>query len=463
VTFLEKMRAQLVERLAQRAALQTELEAIVAVPTAEARDLNEAELGTFTEKRTAIVAEDGVIAELRDKISNAETIDADLEEMRAAATAAGALATTMSGPRVNVRSEELTYREGGQASYFRDLAMAQAPGVWDSEARGRLQRHATEMDIEVRTNMSRTDGQGGEFVPPLWLMDKFVALARAGRVTADLCMPIALPGGTDSINLPTIATGATVTGTADNTSISNTDITTGSVAIPVNTYSGQQLFALSLLEQSPLNMDVVVFQDLLAAHAQKIGDAVINGAGTTALHKGILTNTATNSITYTATTPTGAGVYTAIGQAVSNVARQRYLPPEAIVMTPQRWYWLCVQVDTNGRPLVLPGENGPWNTFGVQSDVVAQGAVGSMLGLPVYLDPNIPTTASTDQDRVIVARFSDLVLLEGALRTRVLYETDADKLQVRLQVYNYSGFTSYRYSKAISVCSGTGFVSPSGY
>ena len=111
----------------------------------------------------------------------------------------------------------------------------------------------------------------------------------------------------------------------------------------------------------------------------------------------------------------------------------------------------------------MPNAGGPFNAVGVQDSVVAQGSVGNMLGIPVFLDPNIGTTYSTNQDRIIVARFSDLSLFEGPIRSRVLFETDANTLQVRLQVYSYSAFTSRRYSNAISVVSGTGMAAPSGY
>lgn len=463
--FLDTLRSQLKDRLDQRAEHQAALEEILAAPSDEARDLNESEAAQFAEMRDAVRADDEAISELRTRIDQGEHIVEDMNEARAAAEQNGAETTDATNTRVSVRSEEMTYRKGGENSYFKDLALSQAPGIWDGEARARLARHADEVRVEMRTNMSRTDGQGGEFVPPLWLLNQYIALARSGRVTADLASKYDLPTGTDSINMPKISTGTTVTGTSDNQTISNTDMTTETVTAPVNTYAGQQVFALSLLEQSPINFDQVVFSDLIAAHGQAIGSAVISGAGTTGVHKGILTNTSTNSIVYTSTAPTGSGVYTAIAQAVSNVARQRYLPADAIVMNPQRWYWFASQVDTAGRPLVIPNSGGPFNVQGVQTDSRAEGSVGTMLGLPVYLDPNIGTTygASTNQDRVIVARFSDLALFEGPLRSRVLYETDADKLQVRLQVYNYSAFTSYRYSNAISVCSGTGFVAPSGY
>lgn len=461
--FLDKLRAQLKARLDERASKVTELEELLAVPAAEERsELNEVETEKFTEIRSDIAEIDEETSELRARITEMESfVEADKE---ARAEAAG-IETDVTETRISVKSNEMTYRQGGDFSYFKDLALSSAPGVWDGEARARLQRHAEEIAVETRTNMNRTDGTGGEFVPPLWLVGQYVKLARAGRVTADLSSKYELPAGTDSINLPKIASGSTVTGTSDNSAVSNTDITTSTVTAPVNTYAGQQVFALALLEQSPINFDQVVFQDLIAAHAQAIGSAVIGGAGTTGVHKGILSwaSTSVNTVTYTATTPTGAGVYSAIAQGISNVAKNRYLPPDAVVMNPSRWFWLVSQVDSNGRPLVVPTAQAPYNAMGVETETRAEGMVGTIAGVPVYLDPNIGSTYSTDQDRVIVARFSDLALFEGPVRTRVLFETDANTLSVRLQAYNYSAFTAERYLKAISVCGGTGFVAPSGF
>lgn len=457
---LETLRDRLRERLAQRDAHVTEMESILATVEQEQRsELNVDEDARFTELRDAITEDIAEIEEIEARIHQGEAIMDDAAEARATADPTETADATEA--RVSIKSEPMTYRQGGQHSYFKDLALSQAPGIWDGEARARLARHADEVAVETRTSMSRTDGQGGEFVPPLWLVNQYIKLARAGRVTADLASKMDLPAGTDSINLPKILSGATVTATTDNQTVSNTDMTTSTVTAPVNTYAGQQVFALSLLEQSPINFDQVVFADLIAAHAQAIGSAVIGGAGSGGAHEGILTNTSVNSVTYTSTSPTGTGVYTVVAQAVSAVARQRFLPATAIVMNPQRWYWFASQVDGNGRPLVVPNSGGPFNAMGVEESSVAEGSVGTMLGLPVYLDPNIGTTYSTSQDRIIVARFSDLALFEGPLRSRVLFETDADKLQVRLQVYNYSAFTSRRYSQAISVCNG--FSAPSGY
>ena len=461
--FLSELREQLKSRLDAREALVEEIESLLAAPQAEARDLDSAESVEFDAKRSEIAAIDDEICELRSTIEEKTNMKESLEEARAAAPAGEAADVTEA--RVEVKKEELTYRQGGQHSYFRDLALASAPGRFDNEARERLVRHGEEMSIELRTTPNRTDGQGGEFVPPMWLVNQYVPTARAGRVTADLCQKLELPAGTDSIQIPKIASGSTVAAQTDNGSVSNTDITTSTASAPVNTYAGQQVMSIQLLEQSPVSggLDQVIFQDLVAAHAQAIGSGVVGGAGTSGAHTGLLTATST-TITYTATSPTASGVYAAIAQGISNVSKNRFLPADAVVMNPSRWYWLVSQVDANGRPFVVPSAGSPFNAAGVMDTAGAEGAVGTIAGVPVYLDPNIGSTYSTNQDRVIVGRFADSVLLEGPMRSRVLFETDAATLSVRLQVWNYSAFTqTARFTSAFAVCSGTGFAAPSGY
>jgi hypothetical protein len=83
-------------------------------------------------------------------------------------------------------------------------------------------------------------------------MNDYIALARAGRPTANLVQNQPLPPGTDSINVPTISTGtATAVQTADNQSVQETDLADASVSAGVKTIAGQQDVAVQLLEQSP--------------------------------------------------------------------------------------------------------------------------------------------------------------------------------------------------------------------
>jgi hypothetical protein len=126
-------------------------------------------------------------------------------------------------------------------------------------------RRDSETMFEKRVNPNRTDGQGGFFVPPLWLVDEYIDLPRFGRTTANLCRTMGLPSGTDSINLPKVATGtATGVQTADAGAVTSTDLTDTSVSAPVRTIAGQQDIAIQLLDQSPVSFDEVVFADLIA-------------------------------------------------------------------------------------------------------------------------------------------------------------------------------------------------------
>jgi hypothetical protein len=86
-------------------------------------------------------------------------------------------------------------------------------------------------------------------------------------------------------------------------------------------------------------------------------------------------------------------------------------------------------------------------------------------GLPAFIDGNIPSNlgGGTNETRVITARWQDLYLWEGSMRTRVLSEVLSGTLQVRLQVYNYVAFMGNRRPESISVISGTGVIPTAGF
>jgi hypothetical protein len=103
--------------------------------------------------------------------------------------------------------------------------------------------------------------------------------------------------------------------------------------------------------------------------------------------------------------------------------------------------------------------------MGVQTASLAAGYVGTMLGLPVFLDGACPLTlgAGTNQDAIIAARFSDSILFEGAVNTRVLPDVGSGTLTVRFQLYRYVAFTAGRRPTSVSAINGTGLIAPSGF
>lgn len=451
------LRTQLQELLEQRAALKTELDGILAKPAEEKRGLSDDEDKAFTEKRDAIKAKDADIKAIQDRIADleeAEERDAKAAELRAKYQPAGPQPTG-----IKVTSEPETYRKGGQTSYFRDLFRAQQRG--DHDAIERLRRSDREvLDGLEKRALTTTDAAVGEFVPPLWMVEEYVKLARAGRVVADQIAHQPLPGGTDSINLPRLATG---TGTAEqatqNTGVQNTDATSNSVTAAVATIAGQQVVSQQLLEQSPINMDTILLADLAADYATKLDVFVINNNA--ASKRGLLNVSGINAVTYTDATPTVGELYSKVGDGIQQIHTGRFLPPNKVFMHPRRWAWFTVALDTQGRPLVVPSAQMPTNVLAAMSDVVSEGFVGTIQGLPVYVDPNIPTTlGGGTEDRIIIARSSDVILFEGTPRAEAFRETKADQLSVLLRFYNYAALHSERYPKSISVISGTGMIAP---
>ncbi|MCX4400817.1 phage major capsid protein [Streptomyces sp. NBC_01764] len=354
-------------------------------------------------------------------------------------------------------TEPTTYSREGRHSYFMDLARVVQTG--DSAARARLERNSAEQRSSV--GITTVNGAGGEFVPPLWIVEEYVRLARPHRVFADLVKPLPLPAGTDVINLPKVSGGtATAVQAVQNTQVQVTDMVTTSIAAPVFTVAGGQLASLQLIEQSPIRTDEMILSDLAAAYAQNLDTLFLSGSGTGGNPTGILTLAGTNAVTFNGTTLTGANsFYTAIASAISKIWSSRYAAPNAVVMHPRRFAWCLGQVDGSNRPVIIPAQGGAFNAPGLLGpDLNAEGPVGTLAGLPVYLDPNIPTNlgAGTDQDRVIVLRTDDIHAWEGNIQTGAFQQTYANQLSLFLRLHNYAAFQAARYPQSISIISGTG-------
>src|SRR5579871_5215167 len=364
-TLLEQLR----QTRSERAARADELNAIVlgieardSQPAVDGRPLSEDEQREF----------DALIVELREL---REREDQQLEIQRARDAVADA---ERRGGAV-VRSEPLTYNRhnGHERSYFQDLAiMAGISG--DRRAAGeRLMRHGQEMGVELverarrreerearseqevrtafgmrqdapspfekRINPNRTDGQGGYFVPPLWLIDEYIAGLRYGRPFVNGMRNLDLPTGTDSINIPKLSTLTTVgVQTGDASAVASQDFTDTAVTANVKTLAGQEDVAIQLLEQSPNQIiDRVVMEDLIADYQLKADIQALNGTNSAGQVQGIESLSGINSVTYTSGSPTQTGLWSPLAQAVSQLVQNRKKADGLRCwMTPRRWYWI---------------------------------------------------------------------------------------------------------------------------
>jgi len=432
----------------------------LATRVAEQRDAVQAEIDSLlatvdTEARSALTDEES--ANFADLVAKRDALVAQHTDLIAEEARKATIVDATPKASVSIGNEPTTYnRSNTSPSYFKDLA-AVSLGRGESEvARQRLLRS----DAEVRA-ISTTDGGAGEFVPPLWMVQDYVKLARAGRVTADLFSKMPLPTGTDSINLPQITTGtSTAAQSSQNSSVSNTDVVSSSVVGNVSTIAGQQVVSVQLVEQSPVNLDQVILADLAADYAARLDVYCLSNNATG--KKGILNVSSTSASTYTDASPTVAEAYPKIADVLQRIASNRYLPADAIVMHPRRWGFFLAALDSSNRPLVVPTAQGIYNGTALSTDVVGEGSVGTLLGLPVYVDANIPTNsgAGTNQDTIIAARFSDLFLFEGQQRAEAFRETKADQLSVLFRLYNYAAIITERYPKSIGLITGTGLATP---
>lgn len=443
----------------ERTKLFDQRKAITDLATEEAReDLSDEEDTEFRGLTEKIKAQDVSIADFDERIK--ELSD---EEQRQSQLTAGAEAVRRAQARSQV-NEGRTYDQGNGQSYFRDLMRSSLRLDGSDESAERLRRHA----IDVQTapeyrDLTRVDGAGGYFVPPAWLTNQWIELPRGGRATADLCNSQPLPGGTDSINIPKVATGTATAiqwtaSYSDNAPVQETDLSDTFITAPVRTIAGQQDVAIQLLDQSPVPFDQVIFNDLLADYDAKLDVQVLSGSGSAGQVTGIRSTSSIETITMTSTA--AAALYAKIQDALQRVHTLRNSVATVIVMHPRRWAAYNAAFDGVGRPLSSPSTQAPQNAIAQLGEQAARGVVGSIAGVPVVTDPNVPTNVSSTQDVVLVMRASDLLLFESSIRTRVLPEVGSGTLTTRLQVYGYVAFSGARYPKSIVSIGGAGLTTP---
>lgn len=511
---LEFLRARVKELLEKRSTLTTELDTILEAPGREKRDLNEAEAAAFTEKRAAIKAIDTELEPLKQRIADAEedekrTAAADL--MRQQYGQVSPDAPGKRSPSVGVGSEPMTYEPDSPHSYFQDLALMKVRG--DSAAADRLTRHAQELEVELparerrireradrerraldteilsprqrrmglesrfiekRVTPNRTDGQGGYFVPPLWMIDEFIDLPRFGRPFANRVRNLTLPAGTDSISVPKVATG-TLTGTqTDGQQVTSQDMTDTFVNAPVRTIAGMQDVGMQLLDQSPVSFDEIIFADLIADLNMQLDAQGVNGLGTGNQLLGVMNVSGTNTVAALTTDPAklvdpstpANGVNPNLAAGNSQIFKNRKLPADSLFVSGSFWYWALAQQDSTGRPVITPMSTAQNPVAAGGTDPVQEGPTGYILaGAPVYVAGNLPANlgAGANEQRPFSCRASDLFLWEGALRTRVLSEVVSDTLMIRFQIWEYVAFMPHRRPTSISIFNGSSYKVQTGF
>ena len=266
-----------------------------------------------------------------------------------------------------------------------------------------------------------------------------------------------------TVSMGRITTPTTIAAqNGENTTVSNTDPDDTLLTADVRTYAGFADLSRQAVERGEL-VDQVVMADLATSYNAALNSAIVNGDGNNGTHLGIRNIVGINAVTYTDASPTVGELLPKLADAVGKVMSQRYTGPTGIVMHPKLWAWALGQVDSDGRPLVVPSGAGPNNAAGIAGAPQYGVTAGYLLGVPVTLDGTLPTNlgAGNNETCVIVADFRDLFLFEDAAASPAQIRVDqvlADQLGLRFVAYGYSAFAGGRQPSAISVVTGTGLI-----
>lgn len=365
-------------------------------------------------------------------------------------------------PNVSVLKEPKTYERTSPHSFFQDLWRSQSKEHSDADARARLERHMAEMRVEQR-DITTTAGGTGEFVAPAYLQNEWIPLLRAGRPTANVIPSRPLIPGKMVYHFPKLSGGAaTAIQASENAGVQETDPTSSDYSVSVKTIAGQVDMSRQLYDFSDPGMDEIIMADLAADYATKLDVQVLSGSGSSGQALGIRNVSSINTITYTQATPTAATLYSQVANAWQTISSTIFRGADTIIMHPRRWASVLAASDTTGRPLATSFSpyNSPISPSGSND---GQGPAGDMQGLPVVLDPNIPTNvgAGTNQDVILVIRAAEMRLYEeGGPRFRVFEDVGSGTLTVRFSAWGYFAFAGGRYPGAISLITGTGLVPP---
>lgn len=359
--------------------------------------------------------------------------------------------------------EEPTYRidKVRETSFLRDLVLVRSG---DTKAAERLQRNRRERidalppDSEWR-DMGDAAAAGAEFVPAQYMAGLWVGEAVGARAFVDKLPKLDLPTVGTQIDVPHFASGLSVAGRASGGNVSDTDGVTATISHYVNELSGQvDIDRIAVMRSNP-PIDVIVGRQLVKKYNATCETYALAGSGTPPQHDGIRNVTGKNAVSYTAATPTQAGLLPKLYDAAQQVwdGRKGESIPDLIVMHPRRSAWLASGLSSSV-PLFQQGSF--LNAVGGQDG----GFVRGPLGLTEVVSPHVATNYSvggaTNEDEIYIVASEDLIWMEGPMMARVFEDVGSGTGTIRFQIFAFSAFLSNLYPEAIAVVAGTGLVAP---
>jgi len=288
----------------------------------------------------------------------------------------------------------------------------------------------------------------GEFAKKMLLGDAgAIELARAASTSADT---VALPGFVGQIdnlidnNRPALSVFSRAALPAAGLTVEYASVTANTIAVgeqspegevlsfgnltiantsaPVKTYGGYTSFTKQTIERSTVDYLNTVFRALTIAYANASNAAFV--AHIQALNM-------TGKV-FDVSAGTVAALMNGITDGATYIFENTGLRPEAIVASPEAYKFLMAVVGTDGRPVILQDGNG-FNNIGSAN---LPGLSGSLLGLPVIVDPAMATS------KVYMANSQAIQSYESAGAPVRLTDGDITTLTDSVSVYGYLAITT---------------------
>ena len=306
-----------------------------------------------------------------------------------------------------------------EAAKVEPTIIASAP-VAHTKLRSPINSPATYLEHSVRASLgddlsrqyvaAASDGTSTELaglVPTPQLSEVWNPKTTSIRPAISAIRNATLPAAGLSFEIPRIKTAPTVAEAAEKGAFSDTQMEVEYVSVSVKKFAGMQKFDVEVLDRT----SPAFFEELVRLMSDQYA-AATDSAVTTALKAGTLDST---TVTLPWDGDTFAGfVSRAAASIYSNTKRQA----TGIVLSPDQWANLIKLNDSNKRPLFDLAAGAANN---IQGSVAPGTFAGSVMGLPIFVDPNMSGVAD---DSICVVNRDSFVWYEGAgplqLRTNIV-------------------------------------------
>lgn len=256
-----------------------------------------------------------------------------------------------------------------------------------------------------------------------WVSDT-VRILNAGRPTFSVFSSAALPADGNNVEYPVINTDtlAVAEQAAEGDTLSYGKITLTSATAPIKTYGGYTDMSRQVVERSSVNYVDTAFRAMVAKYA----------ATTNAAVRAKLIAEAANFNTSALGAWTATEIIDSLAEAATKVNGDTGLPLEFILVSSDVFRLIAKTVDGMDRP-ILSNTGATQNTYGSINPV---GLTGSILGLPVVVDPSLAALS------FYAGNSGALTTYESAGAPFRLNDEDITALTNSFSVYGYLGIAA---------------------